>query len=271
MLIAALVIAPVPDNTIAAVDREHIIGIYAGIAPASPGVTTDHIHIVSTGTVEPNHAADLGNNVLVAGQVEVQGGGYFGGAANYSKFETDGTLKFNGAATVWKDINIGAATLSGPPGLQPGIVNFVDNLGADTGIATYGLAVGEGFSGQFEMQHDYKEDSDISFHVHYQGIAAPSGTDKIQFQLKYSFGNDGVTLAPVTTIVIEVNIDTQYEFNRVTFATISGTNVDIEDQFLFTLQRIAASTDEYSGETLIATVGIHYEIDTIGTRQMLTK
>lgn len=36
MLIMALVVAPVPDDTIAAVDREHILGIYAGIAPGLP-------------------------------------------------------------------------------------------------------------------------------------------------------------------------------------------------------------------------------------------
>ncbi len=31
-----LCIAPVPDGEVAAVDREHIIGLYAGIAPAAP-------------------------------------------------------------------------------------------------------------------------------------------------------------------------------------------------------------------------------------------
>ncbi len=32
----SLVIAPVPDGAIGAVDREHIVGIYAGIAPGLP-------------------------------------------------------------------------------------------------------------------------------------------------------------------------------------------------------------------------------------------
>ena len=76
MVIMALVIAPVPDGAIAAVDREHIIGIYAGITPASPGVLTSNIHIFSTGTVEPNHASDSGNNVLIAGDLEAQGDVY---------------------------------------------------------------------------------------------------------------------------------------------------------------------------------------------------
>lgn len=205
--------------------------------------------------------AEVGSGVVKIGDATI----------NYSKFETDGTLQFNGAATVWKDINIGALSLSGPPGLQPGIVNFIDEAAGDTGIATYGLAVGEGFSGLFEMQHDYKEGSDVVFHIHWQGITAPTGTDKVKFELTYTIANDETTLDEVTAIVIETDFDTRYEFKKSDFPTITGTNIDIGNQFMFTLKRIAASADEYTGEALVATVGIHYEVDTIGSRTITTK
>lgn len=174
---------------------------------------------------------------------------------------------------VWDDANIGAGTLSGPPGLQPGIVNFVDNLGADTGIATFGIAVGEGLSGLLEIQHDYKEGTDIIFHVHWQGIAAPTETDNVQWQLTYTLCDEDVaeTLPPVTIISTETAFDTQYNCPRSDFAAIDGTNIKIGDQFLFTIQRIAASADEYGGEALIQTVGIHYQINTMGSRQITTK
>lgn len=190
---------------------------------------------------------------------------------NFTKVETDGFLEFNGTATAFRDKNIGAATLSGPPGLQPGIVNFVDENGADTGIATIGLAVGEGISGGIEFDHDYKEDSDFVFHIHWQGIAAPTGTDKVQFQLTYTIFRGTTTLNPATIITVETDFDTQYATRRSDFAAISGTDINIEDQFVFTLQRIAASADEYGGEALLATVGVHYELDTVGSRQITTK
>ncbi len=79
--LAFLVVAPLADGTVAAVDREHIIGIYAGISPATPGVSTTAIHIFATSTVEPNHASDSGDNVLVAGDVEVQGASWIGGTS----------------------------------------------------------------------------------------------------------------------------------------------------------------------------------------------
>lgn len=46
---------------------------------------------------------------------------------------------------------------------------------------------------------------------------------------------------------------------------------NIGDQLLFTLKRVAASADEYGGDALLATVGIHYQVDTIGSKQMVTK
>ena len=55
------------------------------------------------------------------------------------------------------------------------------------------------------------------------------------------------------------------------FTAITGTNFNIGDQFIFTLERIAASADEYGGDALLETVGIHYECDTIGSRAILTK
>jgi len=40
---------------------------------------------------------------------------------------------------------------------------------------------------------------------------------------------------------------------------------------MFTLTRVAATGDAYAGDTLIGTAGIHYEVDTIGSRQIITK
>ena len=38
-------------------------------------------------------------------------------------------------------------------------------------------------------------------------------------------------------------------------------------QILFTLERVASAGDAYSGDALIATVGVHYEVNTLGSRQ----
>lgn len=207
------------------------------------------------------------NNLTTTGGITA-GASTFGdgGTTNYSQFEADGTLEFNGDATVWKDINVAGAILPAIPAKAPGKDEFVDNLGADTGIETYAVNVGEEVHGSFEIQHDYKEGSDFQFHVHWQGIAAPTGTDKVKWQLTYAVARNDATLSPVTTITVETDFDTQYEFVRSNFAAITGTNYLIGDQFLFALERIAASADEYAGDALLATVGVHYELARVGSR-----
>jgi len=194
-----------------------------------------------------------------------------GGVTNYSKFEADGILEFHGDATVWDDVNVGAMLLTLPAANQPDVDTFVDEAGDDTGIETYAFAVGEEIHGSFELEHRYKEGSNITFHIHWQGKAAPTGTDYVNWQLTYTLARDDTTLDAVTTITKEIAFDTQYEFMRTDFDEITGTNFKIEDQFLFTLERVASAGDAYAGDALVATVGIHFEIDTVGSRQITTK
>ena len=196
----------------------------------------------------------------------------FGGTTHYSEFEADGTLKMNGNATVFRDINLGGLALGGPAASLPTEVKFLDKLGADTGIYTYGFAIGEQVAGVLELQHDYKEGSDITPHVHWQGITAPGGgTDNVKWELTYTTARDGSTLSAVTVIVKESAITTQYSSNRSDFTAITGTSFKIGDQLIFMLKRIAASADDYAGDALLETFGIHYEIDTIGSRSIVTK
>ena len=186
----------------------------------------------------------------------------------------------NGAATVWKDINMGAAVLSRPASSQPSEGNFLDEGGGDTDITTLAYAIGEKASGSIEMQHDYKEGSNFTFHVHWQGIVAPAGgTDNVQWRLTYALMRDGTILDAVTIIdTVDTVITTQYSSHRSDFPTIdgstagnNGSGVKIEDQFIFTLERVAATSDDYAGDSLVATVGLHYEIDTVGSRQVMAK
>ena len=176
------------------------------------------------------------------------------------------------ATPVYKDINIAGILLTKPAASVPTVVNFVDKNAADTGIPTYGFAIGEKIAGGFEMQHDYKEATDIVFHVHWQGIAAPSGTDNVQWRLTYIFFRDNVVLEPAVIIDSpDTAIDTQYKSYRSDFAAISGASLKIGDQFMFVLERVAATGDVYAGDALIETAGIHYLVDTIGSRAIATK
>jgi hypothetical protein len=173
---------------------------------------------------------------------------------------------------VYKDINIAGVLLSKPASSAPGTDTFRTSAAVDTGIETYAFAIGEKVHGGFELQHDYKEGTDLTFHVHYQIIAAPTGTDNVQWRLTYILTRDGVTLTTVTTIDSpDCAVDTQYRAYRCDFGAIVGTNFKIGDQFMFTLERVAADGDAFAGDALIATAGIHYQVDTLGSRTIAAK
>ena len=180
---------------------------------------------------------------------------------------------------VWKDRNVGAAQLSRPAASQPDEDDFLTEAGAETGITTLAYAVGEKASGSFEMQHDYKEGSDFTFHIHWQGITDPDGAKKVQWRITYVFMRDDTTLDAVTTVdSADTTIDTQYKCYRTDVVVVTGATsgnngsaVKIGDQFLFTIERVASTGDAYAGDALVATMGIHYQCDTFGSREIIDK
>ena len=191
---------------------------------------------------------------------------------NYTEFEDIGFMEAHGTARAYRDINMAGYLLTRPSSSAPDVVSFLDETGTDTTIETYGFAVGEKVHGGFELQHDYAEGTDLTFHVHWQGITAPTGTDNVQWRINYIVMRGGETLdAAVTVDSPDTTFDTQYESVRTDFAAITGTNFKIGDQFMFTLTRVAATGDAYAGDALIGTAGIHYQVNTIGSRNITTK
>ena len=176
------------------------------------------------------------------------------------------------AVTVYNDANVGGLALR--PGVTtPPVTQWVDNLGANTGIYGLGFAALDEANGSIEIPHDYKEGSDITFHIHWGANDAPSGTDYVKWQLKYFIDAESTeaTTPPATTIVIETAYDTRYEHKRSDFPVITGTSFKIGDQINFNIKRIAAAGDAYAGVAIAETIGFHYEVDTAGSRQILTK
>lgn len=144
MVIMALTIAPVPDGTVAAVDREHIIGIYAGIAPATPGVDTTAIHILSMAKVEPNHASDSSDNLLIADTLEVQQELYAGGVSNYAQV-IDGVLSFVGTAgKIFGGMHVASELIVSIGGTDPVEIKDASNDGWTVGELNGGVTFPSG-------------------------------------------------------------------------------------------------------------------------------
>jgi len=265
---ADLLFFTVPASSVTPTERVRILS--SGNVGINVSAPTARLHVISTteqlrlgydasnyisATVGSANAVTLAN--AVAADITVTAG-------------ANKTVVLGNA--VYKDINIAGALLSKPASSAPGTDTFRTSAAADTGIETYAFAVGEKVHGGFELQHDYKEGTDLTFHVHYQIIAAPTGTDNVQWRLTYIVQRDGVTLTTVTTIDSpDCAVDTRYRAYRCDFNAITGTNFKIGDQFMFTLERVAADGDAFAGEALIETAGIHHQVDTLGSRTIGAK
>lgn len=189
---------------------------------------------------------------------------------NYAEFEADGTLKFNGDATVWDDINIGGVTLTKAASNQPDLI-AVDG----TNILTYGFdGAGSGVEevhGSFELVHGYKQGTNLQPHIHWYATTTASGN--VKWQLEY-WANYGTTNEVTGTLdVTAATPEVAWSQMRSNFsAEITGANLIIGTQIHFRLFRDAGdASDTYGADAAISTFGIHYEIDTLGSRQITTK
>lgn len=150
MTLMFLVIAPLADGTIAAVDRMHITGLYAGIDPGgvAPGIQTDTLHIFSTADVEPEHISDSGDNILVAGDVEVAGTIYAGGSSITGSDINVTTITSAYTVTASDDtiIATGTFTVTVPASAVKGKVYDIKNKGTGTITLTSSALIDEAAS-----------------------------------------------------------------------------------------------------------------------------
>jgi hypothetical protein len=197
-----------------------------------------------------------------------------GDASDYSEFEADGTMRFNGDATVWNDINIEAYNL-GTGATAPAVGNF-----AGSAIRTYqffGGIVGpsDELHGGMELLHDWKEETSVHFHVHWTPtvlVAAPN--DGVVWGLEYTLQNvGGVYGAGATATVTDTLPDATPAWTHflTDIAIIPMVGYTIGSNLLFRIFRNRVAGNTYPNNVAVISVGIHYETDTCGSRQMLNK
>jgi len=302
MTIMALAIAPVADGTIASVDSEHVIGIYAGISPGSPGVLTNAIHILSTGTVEPNHASDSGDNLLIAGVAEMQQGAFLGDATNYTEITDTGDIKPKGSAFLIFEKASGNGIKVDQTTPTFGFADLLgDQFSKNTGatkptlvayngvVNAWQFANGDEAFLTYHIPHDYVKGTDIHLHVHWSqnAVGATGGTVDFRYTAIYSKGHNQVsgssfTSTPITALFSSIDINdggsglNQYQqhFTGITISAASATTAlfdrdDFEPDGVIelTLEMDANNLTGTASNPFIHYVDIHYQTTgLIGTK-----
>jgi len=180
---------------------------------------------------------------------------------------TDKTIEL--AETVYKDENFS--------GFAAGATaNVPDAVAWDSGTiyarAFDGNATTEQLFAGAELQHDYKEGTDLVFHIHWAPTTANSGN--VKWQLTYTIERDNTgTIASGTLSAVDAADGTAWVPTRVDLGTVTGTSLQIGDQIQCRLFRDPSDGDDTYGDdaALAFTFGYHYEVNTLGSRQIGTK
>jgi hypothetical protein len=191
-----------------------------------------------------------------------------GDASNNSEFEQDGTLKFNGDATVWNDVNIGSVSL-GAGATAPDLI-VLGGGGNTIQIRAFdGNSTTEQLFFELEIPHSTKVTSNITFHVHWCPTTANAGN--VKWQLNYVLYGENITLPAEQTIsTVSTSNGTAWKMQRTDLPVISVTSIN--RQLCGRLFRHPGdAADTYPDDAGVFTVGFHYEQDTIGSRQITTK
>lgn len=228
------------------------------INQAGTGITNGHIS---------DQAQSISGLKTFSDAIKAIGNSKFGEAAtNFSEFESDGTLKFNGAATVWNDIIIQTSNLR-PGNTPPTFAAFLSGIFGfrfDAGAA-------DEVHGAFELPHNYKEGTNLVVHCHWSPTTTNTGN--IVFGFEYSHATDSAVFSnastPTSTPAAAPGVINQ--LSRKDIVTITGTGFKIGDIIAFRFFRQNGGTDTFTGNAFVHSIGIHYETDTVGSRAITAK
>lgn len=177
--------------------------------------------------------------------------------------EQDGFL----TSIVYDDINLPAVAL-GKGASAPD----TETILASGNIIAYCFDGGvtlEQVYGSFEMVHTYKEGTDLLPHLHWMATTADAGN--VTWFLEYSVITPSGS-STVTTINATSATTGAWKEVFTGFSNINGTNLTIGNQVVFRLYRNpTAPLDNYGYDAALLSVGIHHQIDSIGSRQPTIK
>jgi len=195
-----------------------------------------------------------------------------GGTTDFSEFEADGTLEFNGAATVFDDIRvpITAIRITGPGGTTPpdevlykgGVVLAFGGAGTDDEKAFFNV----------QIPHSYREGTDITPHVHW--VPEDNTAGNVRWVLTYSWANINAAFPGESTEAIVVAADETTDKHQVdNFSAITGSGKTISSMLICSIQREDSDgTDTYNNlDAYLVEIDFHFEMDTAGSRAITTK
>jgi hypothetical protein len=221
----------------------------------------------------------VGSTTVPSVSLEVTGESQLGTpGTNYSKFETDGTLEFNGDAEVWDDI---LGPINTNQLVNPSARIQVDNTESSVTFKST-CDTGDWAWMNVQMSHSWKQVSGANVHPHIHWWQTSANTPNWLVQYRWQRNGDAKTTA-WTDFALTTNA---FTYVSGTLCQITGdptgiappTGFSISDIIQLRIIRdVANGSGAFSGaETSpidqdAISVDLHYEKNTVGSRQEFVK
>jgi hypothetical protein len=170
----------------------------------------------------------------------------------------------------WNDLFLPINTARHPGSQNPTETAFTTNL------SQYTFAVNDyvDLAGQ-EVLHGYKEGTDLELHLHLCTNGTEVVDTKARYVIYYSWANVNGTFSEASAtgeVTIPANTADRTHL-YLDMGDITGTNKTIGSQLCLRVQRIAKTADgnNPAANPFLLQVGIHYQLDSLGSTSETTK
>ena len=189
--------------------------------------------------------------------------GKFGNEINNTTFGLDGTIRLNGTATVWEDLNFAPNSSGGNPTTLPDYVTINGVVHREFTSANNQVC-----GDNHELPHNYKLGSVLNPHTHiFLKSGESAGTTGVVFTMNWELRQGTGTTSGTTTLSATSNQLTANPHKIDIYnGSFAGSNT-LGGQLSLNLARTGGN----AGDVIVLTYGIHYEIDSIGSNEMTTK
>ena len=254
-------------------DLANIIGL-GNLVPLGNGIvvkTSGDVYAARTitGTADEVDVADgsgVSGNPTISLPAVISTPRSFGDGVNQTTFEADGTMVAENGALTWKDIFFPMGvpkTSTGAPIRSVWIGN----------IAGYSFAINAFYDADpQEYSHDGKVGSTATLHIHWVSLTDVAALRYVKWQVEYTQVSPTGVFPATTTVSIEIEIPANTPVGKhfitdiATFTTLGPASF-----MCLQLKRIAASGTAPEKPPVVLGTHYHYEVDTLGSRGVITK
>ena len=178
---------------------------------------------------------------------------------------------------VWDDyVTPITKALFGGSSNDPTLTKIGDDGAGSAGVWALLFSDGDEVLATVQIPHRWKEGTDIIPHIHFMTTTDVAPSDNFGIEFEYWWADIGEDFPANTTLETNdiptgVNSAKQHQTANTTSSAISGSGHTISSVLNIRIKRVVATGDNYAGGIYIHDFDIHYQVNTMGSRQELIK